>query len=178
MKRHRDISAAPSGRVALACLFAAGCVAATAGPADPAANVGEASPIYGVTIPEGYRTWRLISVAQETGALDELRAVLGNPQALEAYASGALPFPDGAILVKLAWKRRQSDEFAPAFVPGAATTVQVMVKDSQRYVASGGWGFGRFVDGRPVDEMQHRTCFACHSAHVQGHDYVFTRWAP
>jgi hypothetical protein len=37
---------------------------------------------------------------------------------------------------------------------------------------------GRFVDGKPVDEAQHQTCFACHEARVQGHDYVFTRLAP
>jgi hypothetical protein len=80
--------------------------------------------------------------------------------------------------VKLAWQHRRSKEFAPAFVPGAATTVQVMVKDSKRYAGTGGWGFGRFVDGRPVDEQQHRTCFACHEANARGHDYVFTRFAP
>ena len=165
-------------RVVAACLVIVATVAATAEPADPAANADEASPLYGVTIPEGYRTWRLIGVAQETGALDELRAVLGNAKALEAYAAGALPFPDGAILVKLAWKRRQSAEFGPAFVPGAPTTVQIMVKDAKRYAASGGWGFGRFVDGRPVDEAQHRTCFACHSGNVWGDDDVFTRWGP
>lgn len=75
-------------------------------------------------------------------------------------------------------ERKQSPEFAPAFVPDAPTTVQVMVKDSNRYQATGGWGFGRFVDGQPVDEAQHATCFACHNADVRNHDYVFTRRAP
>ncbi len=146
--------------------------------ADSLTDVHGASPLYGVTVPEGYRAWRLIGVAQESGALDELRAVVGNEKAVQAYAAGALPFPDGAVLVKLAWKRQPSSEFDPAFVPGAPTTVQVMVKDAKRYADSGGWGFGRFIDGRPVDEAQHQTCFACHSANVRGHDYVFTRWAP
>jgi hypothetical protein len=104
--------------------------------------------------------------------------VLGNPTAVAAYKAGTLPFPDGAVLVKLAWKRRPSTEFAPASVPGPATTVQVMVKDAGRYPASRGGGFGRFIDGKPADEAQHRSCFACHEAGVQGHDYVFTRWAP
>lgn len=142
------------------------------------ARASASSPIYGVTIPEGYRDWRLIGVAQETGALNELRAVLGNAPALQAYRVGALPFPDGTILVKLAWKHEQSTEFAPAFVPGEATTVQVMVKDAKRYAETGGWGFGRFINGKPVDEAQHETCFACHSANVQNHDFVFTRFAP
>jgi hypothetical protein len=89
-----------------------------------------------------------------------------------------LPFPDGTVLVKLAWKHVQSPEFEPALVPAAATTVQVMVKDSRRYPTTGGWGFGRFIDGKPADEAQHQTCFACHEAQVKARDYVFTKFAP
>jgi hypothetical protein len=137
-----------------------------------------ASPIYGVTIPSGYRQWELIAPAQEAEPLNELRAVLGNAIAIKAYREATLPFPDGTILAKLAWKHVQSSEFAPASFPGAATTVQIMVKDSKKYASTGGWGFGRFINGKPADEAQHQTCFACHQANVKGHDYVFTRWAP
>jgi hypothetical protein len=137
-----------------------------------------ASPIYGVTIPSGVRQWELIAPAQEAEPLNELRAVLGNATAIKAYREATLPFPDGTILAKLAWKHVQSSEFAAASVPGAATTVQIMVKDSKKYASTGGWGFGRFINGKPADEAQHQTCFACHQANVKGHDYVFTRWAP
>jgi hypothetical protein len=89
-------------------------------PASTAAtSTAATSPIYGVSLPEGYRQWQLVGVAQETGALNELRAVVGNATALQAYQTGTLPFPDGTVLVKLAWKHEQSSEFAPAFVPGA-----------------------------------------------------------
>jgi hypothetical protein len=97
---------------------------------EPAAPV---SPIFGVSVPEGYRDWTLVGVAQETGDLDELRAVLANPAALKSYRAGTLPFPDGSALVKLAWRRQQSPEFTPAFVPGGPTTIQVMVKDQARF---------------------------------------------
>ena len=147
----------------------------SAGSATPQEN---ASPIYGVTIPEDYRDWKFIAPAQEAPPLDELRAVLGNDIAVDAYKKGTLPFPDGSILVKLAYKRKQSTEFAPATVPGAPTTVQVMVKDSKKYPDSHGWGFGRFVDGKPVDIAQHETCLSCHVGNVRDHDYVFTRYAP
>jgi hypothetical protein len=30
--------------------------------------------------------------------------------------------------------------------------MQVMVKDSKKYAATGGWGFGDFTEGRPADE--------------------------
>ncbi len=118
------------------------------------------SPIYGVGIPDGYRKWELIAPAQEGEPLNELRAVVGNDIAVKAYRDGKLPFPDGTVLVKLAWKHIQSPDFESASIPGTATTVQVMVKDSKKYAASGGWGFGRFIDGKPADLAQHETCFA------------------
>lgn len=157
--------------MALAALTATGVVLGDAGS-------GDASPIYGVKLPDGYRKWELIAPAQEAAPLDELRAVLGNDLAIKAYQDSTLPFPDGTVLVKLAWKHVQSPEFEPASIPGAATTVQVMVKDSRKYASTGGWGFGRFINGKPVDETQHQTCFACHQARVQNHDFVFTRFAP
>lgn len=146
--------------------------------ARPAPAGEAASPIYGVTVPEGYRRWELIAPALEAASLNELRATVGNGTALKAYRKRQLPFPDGTVLVKLAWKHVQSPEFEPALVPGTATTVQVMVKDRKRFVNTGGWGFGRFVGGKPVDRAQHETCFACHEARASHHDFVFTRYAP
>jgi len=140
------------------------------------ANGKAVSPILGVSIPAGYRQWELGSVAHEAG-LDELRSILGNALAPQACRDRTIPFPDGAILAKLAWKHTPSSEFSGAFVPGAATTVQIMVRDSKKYASTGGWGFGRFVDGKPVDEAQHKTCIPFHQANVNGHDLVFTRFA-
>ena len=165
-------------RIRIPAATVASCALAVAAIAYAGGDSKPASPIYGITVPDGYRQWQLIAPAQEAAPLDELRAVLGNDVAVRAYREGTLPFPDGTVLAKLAWKHVQSPEFEPASIPGAATTVQFMVKDSKRYAATGGWGFGRFIDGKPADEAQHQTCFACHQARVQNHDFVFTRLAP
>ncbi|MET0283430.1 MAG: cytochrome P460 family protein [Polyangiales bacterium] len=162
-------------RVALRSLFLA--VAALAIAASDAAS-DTAAPVYRVRLPMDYRSWELIAPAVEAAPLDELRVVLGNSVAVEAARAGTLPYPDGAVLVKLAWKRVPSAEFAPASVPGDATTVQVMVKNSARYTSSGGWGFGRFVAGKPADLAQHETCLPCHRERVPDNDLVFTRYAP
>jgi hypothetical protein len=135
------------------------------------------SPIFGVKIPAGYRQWEMVAVSQEV-AFDELRGVLGNPAAMQAYRNRTLPFPDGTILAKLAWKRMPVPGVDGAFGAGSATTVQFMVMDSKKYASTGGWGFGRFIDGKPVDEAQHETCFPCHQANVKAHDFVFTQFAP
>ena len=86
-------------------------------PSSPAPGEPALSPIFGVGIPPDYRRWELVGVAHESG-LDELRGIVGNATAIAAYQNGTLPFPDGSILVKLAWKHVKSVEFPPAFVPG------------------------------------------------------------
>ena len=149
-----------------------------------------ASPIYGVTIPAGYRDWRLISVAHLAGgSLKQLRAQLGNDIAIKAFREGKLPFPDGAIIAALHWNEAASDEnnkvLASGF-PGAglqssiaasAVNVQFMVKDSKKYAATGGWGFADFTNGKPGDEALHKTCFPCHQP-AKDRDFVFARYAP
>ena len=40
-----------------------------------AASSADASPIFGVTIPAGYKQWELIAPAEEAAPLNELRAV-------------------------------------------------------------------------------------------------------
>ena len=153
-------------------------LAPTSGQAD-----GEAAPIYGIEIPAGYRDWTLVNVAHEAGDLDDLRAVLGNPSGIKAFRDGTLPFPDGAIIARLAWKHVPSVENNAvfgrdqSFVTGAATNLEFMVKDSKKYAMTGGWGFGQFTGGKPDNEALHETCFSCHQL-AKGHDLVFTRYAP
>ena len=106
-----------------------------------------ASPIYGITIPDGYRDWRLISVNHLAGAegkLKQVRAQLGNDIAIEAFREGKLPFPDGTVIAALHWNEASSEEnnkvLAIGFpgaglqssVAGSATNVQFMVKDSKK----------------------------------------------
>jgi hypothetical protein len=153
-------------------------MAHASGPAD-----GEADPIFGITIPPGYRDWRLISVAHEEGNLNDLRALLGNDVAIKAYREGKLPFPDGTIIARLAWSYVPSAENnkvfgrSQSFVAGSATNVQFMVKDSKEYAATGGWGFAQFKDGKPDATALLKTCFPCHEP-VKARDFVFTQYAP
>jgi hypothetical protein len=144
----------------------------------------EATPIFVKTIPSGYRDWRFISVAREEGSLNDIRAILGNDKAIKAYRDGKLPFPEGAIIARLAWSHDASEENnkvfgrPQSFVAGLPKNgVQFMVKDSKKYAATGGWGFAHFDDGKPADEAVMNTCYDCHTA-VKERDLVFTRYAP
>ena len=145
---------------------------------------GEAAPISGVKIPPGYRDWRLISVAHEEGSLNDLRAILGNDVAIKASREGQLPYPDGAIIARLAWSYDPLEESEKAFgrhqsfVAGPPKNgVQFMVKDSRKYASTAGWGFAHFNDGKPASETVQNTCFPCHET-VKARDFVFNRYSP
>ena len=143
-----------------------------------------ADPVFGITIPPDYRDWKLISVAHEAGDLNDLRAVLGNDLAVKAYREGMLPFPDGTIIVRLAWNYDPSEENnkvfgrQQSFVAGHPKEgVQFMVKDSKKYSATGGWGYAQFNDGIPSEAKVLKACYPCHVP-AKARDYLFTRYAP
>ena len=139
---------------------------------------GEATPIYGVRLPAGYRDWPLISVATVGAPVSDMRAKLGNDVAMKAFRAGTLPFPDGTIIARLAWKQTTSEEnnralgpaaekqlgpegaqklLSQSLVAGSALNVQFMVKDSKKYASTGGWGFAQFDDGnRPTRRCSRR----------------------
>jgi len=138
---------------------------------------------FGTTLPPGYRDWSLISVAHEEGKLNDIRAILGNDIAVKAFRDGTIPFPDGAIIARLAWRYISSEENNKAFggpqsfVAGTPTNVQFMLKDARKYASTGGWGFVQFDDGKPVEAAHLSGCFACHVP-VKSRDFVFTKYSP
>src|SRR5262245_29968070 len=158
-----------------------------------------AAPIYGVTLPSGYRDWKMISVAQVGVPVNDLRVKLGNDVAIQAYRERKRPFPDGTIIARLAYQQVASEAnnkvfraaaeqrglpaeqieklLAASSVAGPPTNVQFMVKDSKKYAATGGWGFAQFTNGKPDGEALHKTCFSCH-APAKDRDFVFTEFAP
>jgi hypothetical protein len=138
-------------------LVAAAALAGVAGPMSRASGQdGEAAPITGLKIPSGYRDWRLIAVAHEEGTLVDLRAILGNDIAVKAARDGTRPFPDGAIIARLALsydlltESRQAFGHPQSFVSGSPKNrVQFMVKDRSKFAATGGWGFVQSTTASP-----------------------------
>ena len=146
----------------------------------------QGAPIFVKEIPPGFRDWKLISVAHEEGDLNDIRAILGNDIAVKAYREGKLPFPEGAIIARIAWRYVPSEENnkifgrAQSFVPGDAPPwyLQFMVKDSKKYAATGGWGYSQFdKDRKPGPDSDLNACFACHQA-IKDRDFIFTRYTP
>ena len=83
-------------------------------------RLGKVDPqIVLLTMPPGYRNWKLISVAHEEGNLNDLRAILGNDDAL-CGIRGRLHPPDIAppkIAARLGQAVQSHANSAPAMAP-------------------------------------------------------------
>jgi hypothetical protein len=158
---------------------------ATPSAATPADSAAIQQVVVVTTIPPGYRDWKFVSAAHEAGTLNDIRVVIGNDKAIEAYRAGK-PFPEGSIIGRVAWKMVPSNEnnrtFAQAqsFVPGDPPDwyLQFLEKNTKKYAATGGWGYSNFDKDlkATTDRKTMYACFECHKA-VAGRDYIFTKYA-
>ena len=108
----------------------------------------------------------------ELGGLHEIYA---NRKALPVLQAGASAYPDGAVLVLDLHQVVRADH---AVVPGSRRLLAVMVRNSVRYAATGGWGYQAWAGGDPakpqVTDMQGQ-CAVCH-AQAAERGGVFSRW--
>ena len=151
-------------------LITAGLILAGNSKAPPAPN--------GINIPEGYTEWRILAPSHRTDN-NTIRVILGNDTAIQAARSGKTnPWPDGTILAKMVWKDTVHSQWPAATVPGAFVHSEFMIKDTEKYPETGGWGFARWLglDQKPYGESPSfvQECFGCHQP-VKDNDYVFTR---
>ena len=137
----------------------------------------------------GYEAWQVVSISQD-GPL--MAAILANPVMIDAYAAGipgnGRPFPDGAKMAKIHWNPKKMETFPAATVPGTLHDIDFMVKDSNRFGDSGGWGWAVFeydtssntftpgtLASKPPQANDAKCGFACHTI-VKTRDYVFTEY--
>jgi hypothetical protein len=135
------------------------------------------SPANNIKYPANLKNWQVIGSSYRTDN-DTQRVILGNPIALKASRSGQTnPWPKGSIIAKLVWKNKEHPTWKAAIVPGKFVHTEIMVKDSQKYPSTKGWGYARWIgeslkpyrgNGSPSQE-----CYSCHT-HVKNNDYIFT----
>jgi hypothetical protein len=141
----------------------------------------------GTPYPEGYRHWTFLHSSMVPATFDafgkkpcEKPCVAGlfhfyaNGKAMEGLRTGS--YPDGAIIAEemLEWLSPSNS----GAKEGPRRMIGVMVKDSQRYGSTGGWGYGSFDDGHRTDKLDAKQREACHQCHVARKDqgYVFTEY--
>ena len=131
----------------------------------------------GIVYPQGFKDWRIIAPSYRIDK-KHLRIIVGNDVAVNAAREGHTnPWPDGAILGKLVWKEKVDANWPTALVPGEFVHAEFMHKDANKYTATGGWGYARWLgmEQRPYgkDANFAQECVACHTP-VKGNDWVFT----
>src|SRR5499427_1304693 len=128
---------------------------------------------------KGYEDWAVVASARTD---EVLKVIVANPTMIEAYKAGVpgngQPFPEGSKIVKLQWKPKKSTEAPFAVdVPDAFSQAFVIEKDSNRFPASGGWGYALFnyesaSDKVTADPSLSDCGHACHVA-VEAKDHIF-----
>jgi hypothetical protein len=100
--------------------------------------------------------------------------VYANSRAIKTVREGSgRVFPDGSVLAFLLYEAKESKG---AYTEGVKKIEAFMVKDSEKYRTTGGWGFFAYDGkGRNLVKDMKRDCFNCH-AQVKGLDYVFSRY--
>ena len=126
-----------------------------------------------VLYPEGFRQWTHIKtkVVGKQNHNSGFNHIYANDKAMEGYVSGK--FPEGSVLVFDVIKANITDSVTKE---DKRKHVDVMIKDSIRFVGTGGWGYEEFKGDtrQAVLTDQIRTqCFNCHSRQP---DYVFSEF--
>jgi hypothetical protein len=140
----------------------------------------------GTPFPDGYRHWTFLHSSMVPPTFDafgkkpcEKPCMAGifhfyaNDQAMQGLRTGS--YPDGAIIAEEMLEWLSSGAGAKE---GPRRIVGVMVKDSQRYSSTDGWGYGSFDEGNRVDKLDAKQRQACHQCHVARKDqgFVFTEY--
>ena len=129
--------------------------------------------------PEGYRNWfhvksAIVNEGSATPKYAGLHHIYANAAAVKGFETGT--FPDGSIVVFDLLALNVNANHTET--EGDRKLVDVMMKDSQKYKATGGWDFEEFVgndrtSGSLTSEAS-ATCAACH-AKGKTRDMVFTQ---
>ena len=145
------------------------------------AQTDKAEPYPAVPYPQGYREWTHVKsnlIGPKHAAYKTIggyQHVYANKIAMEGYRSGQ--FPEGSVLIYDFLEGRETEDGAT--VEGPRRFTSVMVKDTKRYAATGGWGYEEFRGDSETDRMiaaeAAPKCFACH-ARRKDNDYVFSKY--
>ncbi len=106
-----------------------------------------------------------------------LHNVYGNGKAVGVLQAGGTAYPDGAVLVLDLHEVIDADH---ALTAGARRQLAVMVKDSHRFAATGGWGYQAWAEGdeaKPQVTTPGEPCAPCHSQ-AAATGSVFSSWQP
>ena len=102
---------------------------------------------------------------------------MGNEIAVKAIKKNHInPWPAGSAFAKIIWV--QTLDSAGDIHAGEFTQVDFMMKDKEKYAATDGWGYSRWIKGIQLEPYGNNSLFTtecanCHRS-MKDNDYVFT----
>jgi hypothetical protein len=116
-----------------------------------------------------YRNWQVMSTTSRHDNVT-MRVMYANPVAYDAIKKGNInPWPNGSVIVKLVWEKLPTHD--GTIRPGKFLNIQYMVRDSEKYKDTEGWGYAKFETpelkpyGRSIESFS--KCASCHQAAKQ-----------
>ena len=140
-----------------------------------------------VPYPEGFRRWSFLHSSMVPATFSAfakkpcqkpcaggLFYFYGNDKAMEGLRTGT--YADGAVIAEEMLEYLADDKGSGK--EGPRRLVAVMVKDSQKYGSTGGWGYGSYDEGSKTNNLDAAARNTCHQCHVARKDkgYVFTEY--
>ena len=142
-----------------------------------------------VAYPDGYRAWTFLHSSLVPSGFpgfskrpcvkpctNGIFHFYANDAAVQGLRTGS--YADGSIIAEEMLEFLVGDKGYGG--EGRRVLTAVMVKDSSRYAATGGWGFGNFDEGskaNTLDAKAQQACFQCHIPRKE-HGYVFSEYLP
>jgi len=112
----------------------------------------------------------------KTGLKTGVHLIYVNPAGFDRFKlGGSEPYPDDTIFVD---DVREFSVDDGTYQQGGHKFITVMVKDSNKYASTGGWGFQAWLGGDPKKPIvcdAAKQCFACHTP-KNANDYVFSTY--
>lgn len=131
---------------------------------------------YEIPYPEGYRTWAHVKtrvIGPNNPAfkfVGGFHHIYANGKAVEGYTTGI--FPEGSIIV---FDVIEALEENSDISEGNRKVVDVMIKDSEKYQSTGGWGYEEFRGDSHTERNTNGTIRTqCQTCHGKQKDYVFS----
>lgn len=126
---------------------------------------------------ENYKNYKIVATHFVTDN-NELRYILANKKAFIAL-SKEQPFPEGSILVNIAWSVKNMSTFNEALEADEIQQIDYSIKDSKQFSKNpGNWGYASFEkrNGKYRSSTEGTArCIACHN-NAKETDYKFTKY--
>jgi hypothetical protein len=144
-----------------------------------AAQTGDA-----LKIPADFKHWYLVHSTLITkeentfGLFSGVHLIYVNATGFDRLKrGGSTPYPDGTIFTDDVREFSATDD--GSYLEGTARkAITLMVKDSKKYAATGGWGFQAWAGGdatKPIATDTVKQCFSCHVPR-KAQDFTYSKY--